>query len=125
LIVVVLSAYHFNDVPVAVKAVAAAFWQYATVAVTVGALGAAFTVTVVAEDVALHVLAFADHWTITNTGTPLPHPLEAWREPFGASSGGLGLGLYIALNIADVLGMELQYVHREGVNVFIVSTQTS
>jgi len=67
----------------------------------------------------------ADRWTITNTGTPLPHPLEAWREPFGASSGGLGLGLYIALNIADVLGMELRYEHRDGVNVFTLLSQNS
>ncbi len=39
------AVYHSNEVPVAVKAVAAVFWQYVTGLVT-GADGTVFTVTV-------------------------------------------------------------------------------
>ena len=41
----VATLYHFKAVPVAVKAVAVAFWQYVTGLVTVGAAGMALTVT--------------------------------------------------------------------------------
>ena len=41
--------YQFNPVPVALSAVAVAFWQYVTRLVTVGAFGSAFTVTVNVE----------------------------------------------------------------------------
>ena len=39
--------YHNRFVPVAVSGTAVAFWQYVTGVVTVGARGAAFTVTVI------------------------------------------------------------------------------
>ena len=39
--------YQFNPVPVALKAVAVAFWQYVTGLVAIGAVGKAFTVTVI------------------------------------------------------------------------------
>lgn len=61
-----------------------------------------------------------DALTIRNHGEPLSQPLEAYREPFGASSGGLGLGLYIVLNIVEVLGMKLVYRHEEGLNSFVL-----
>ncbi len=59
-------------------------------------------------------------WTIQNHGNPLPQPLEAWKEPFGASSGGLGLGLYIVHSIAEVLGIGFRYGYEEGVNTFVL-----
>ena len=43
----VAAVYQSNPVPLAVKTVAAAFWQYVTGVVTVGAAGIAFTVTTI------------------------------------------------------------------------------
>ena len=39
------TVYHFNEDPVAVRAVAVAFWQYTTGLVTVGAAGVGVTFT--------------------------------------------------------------------------------
>ena len=44
----VATVYHFNAVPVAVKTVDVAPWQYVNGLVTVGAFGVAFTVTAIA-----------------------------------------------------------------------------
>jgi two-component system OmpR family sensor kinase len=59
--------------------------------------------------------------TIQNWGEALARPLEAYREPFGASSGGLGLGLYIVLSIVDVLGISLSYRHQDKLNTFTLT----
>ena len=48
----VAAVYHNKLVPVAVKAVAVAPWQYEIGEVTVGAVGCGLTVTVVAAEVA-------------------------------------------------------------------------
>ena len=71
-----------------------------------------------ADDHRAYVEATADTVTIRNLGTPLTQPLEAYREPFGASSGGWGLGLYIVLQIADALHCPVTYRHTDGMNIF-------
>ena len=43
----VATVYHFNAVPVAVNAIAVAFWQYVTGVVTAGAAAIVFTVTAI------------------------------------------------------------------------------
>jgi len=57
---------------------------------------------------------------IINRGKPLPHPLEEYFTPFHSSEGGLGLGLYIVKSILDIHGMQLDYRHEEGKNIFTI-----
>ena len=57
---------------------------------------------------------------IINRGKPLTHSLEEYFKPFHASESGLGLGLYIVKSILDLHKMHLDYMHKDGENIFIV-----
>jgi hypothetical protein len=56
----VKAVYHFKEVPVAVKAVAVAFWQYVTGEVTVGTPGIALIVTAMVALELSHPLTVCD-----------------------------------------------------------------
>ena len=57
---------------------------------------------------------------IINTGEPLKGSIKEYFQPFHASKGGLGLGLYIVKSILDIHQMTLKYQHKEGENSFII-----
>jgi two-component system, OmpR family, sensor kinase len=60
---------------------------------------------------------------ISNTGEPLPRPLEQLTQPFvkgDESSEGLGLGLYIVRQILDAHGAKLEYRYNGGIHSFFI-----
>jgi len=63
---------------------------------------------------------------IQNKAEPLKYPLEKYFEPFFKgddikSNESFGLGLYIVYHIIKAHNMKLEYIHKEGINHFIIS----
>ncbi len=64
---------------------------------------------------------------ISNHGTPLPHPLTSYAQPYflGGSkqkeSRGLGFGLYIALSVFRLHGLSCTYHHEAGISTFALT----
>lgn len=63
---------------------------------------------------------------VVSKGERLKHPLSYYTEPFSQEekrSSGFGLGLYIVHSILEKLRYKLDYIHRDGENIFmLVST---
>jgi two-component system OmpR family sensor kinase len=59
--------------------------------------------------------------TIQNRGKALSQPLGSYQKPFNDSSTGMGLGLYIVLNIVEVLGVSLSYKYQNKLNIFTLT----
>jgi len=58
---------------------------------------------------------------VCNHGDKLKAPIEEYFTPFHAHKHGLGLGLYIIKNIADIHHMSITYKYEDGKNIFILT----
>ncbi|MBU1668350.1 HAMP domain-containing histidine kinase [bacterium] len=61
---------------------------------------------------------------LSNVGEQFTENLEAYAQPFyGKRKGkgnGFGLGLYIVQNIMELLKLKLEYIYRDGKNLFLI-----
>ena len=57
---------------------------------------------------------------IINKGAVLSEALDNYFKPFHTSKSGLGLGIYIVKSILDIHKMELEYDHKDGMNIFTI-----
>lgn len=61
---------------------------------------------------------------IKNIGKALLHPIHEYNKPFNKkyenSNSGLGLGLYIVNHILKAHNLELNYIHNENENIFMI-----
>ena len=65
---------------------------------------------------------------VVSKGDPLEHPLSYYTEPFSQAekrSSGFGLGLYIVDTILQKIGYRLGYRHEEGMNIFMLVSETA
>ena len=72
------------------------------------------------KDKHIKVVIAQDKLSISNKGEVLKEPLENYFKPFHTSKNGLGLGLYIVKSILEIHTMRLDYIYKDGENIFII-----
>jgi len=77
------------------------------------------------NDKRVQIVVSDDEIRVCNSGKKLQAPIEEYFTPFHAYKHGLGLGLYIIKNIADIHHLDLEYRYENNRNIFTLKSQNS